>query len=107
MYLLVRRHRHLHIHKHKWRGHWGSVALHWWVSSLLLVVKLLGHCGLLLVLVKLLLEMLLLILLLLLFLSHGSVIVHVEVCSEVVDMDGAWVVAGQGGQRYGNSLGGR
>jgi len=81
--------------------------LHWWVSSLLLVVKLLGHCGLLLVLVKLLLEMLLLILLLLLFLSHGSVIVHVEVCSEVVDMDGAWVVAGQGGQRYGNSLGGR
>ena len=87
---------------------------------MLLIVKLLGHCSLLLLLIKLLLLLklllilrlllllmlilLLLLLLLLLFLRHSSVIVHVEVCGEVVDVDCARVVAGQGGQGYGNCL---
>jgi len=86
-------------------------------------VKLLGHRSLLLLLIKLLLLllklllllilrlllllMLKLLLLLLLFLSHSSVIVHVEVCGEVVDVDCARVVAGQGRQGYGNCLRGR
>lgn len=80
-------------------------------------MKLLGHCSLLLLLIKLLLLLkllllilrlllllLLILLLLLLFLRHSSVIVHVEVCGEVVDVDCARVVAGQGGQGYGNCL---
>ena len=88
--------------------------MHCRVSSLLLIVKLLGHCSLLLLLIKLLLLLkllllilrlllllmlliLLLLLLLLLFLRHSSVIVHVEVCGEVVDVDRARVMAGQGG----------
>jgi len=89
---------------------------------LLLIVKLLGHCSLLLLLIKLLLLkllllilrlllllmlLILLLLLLLLFLRHSSVIVHVEVCGEVVDVDCARVVAGQGGQGNGNCLRGR
>ena len=73
--------------------------------------QLLGHCSLLLLLIKLLLlkllllilrlllllMLLILLLLLLLFLRHSSVIVHVEVCGEVVDVDRARVMAGQGG----------
>lgn len=92
--------------------------MHCRVSSLLLIMKLLSHRSLLLLLIKLLLllEMLLilrlllllmLIWLLLLLLRHSSVIVHVEVCGEVVDVDCARVVAGQGGQGNGNCLRGR
>jgi len=44
-------------------------------------------------------------LILLLFLRHSSVvIVHIEVSSEGFNVDCARVVAGQGGQGYGNCL---
>jgi hypothetical protein len=48
-------------------------------------------------LLLLLMLLILMLLLLLLFLRHSSVIVHVEVCGEVVDVDRARVMAGQGG----------
>ena len=51
----------------------------------------------------LLLELLVLVLLLLLLLPHARV-VHVQVGREVIDVDRTRVVAGQGGQGYGNCL---
>lgn len=96
--LLIRRQRHLHIDEHERTSHGLSVALHGRIRGLLLVVKLLGHYGLLLMLLVhlLLLELLVLVLLLLLLLPHAGV-VHVQVGREVVDVDRTRVVAGQGG----------